>query len=316
MVEERIRELLGISSHETLIKIEAYERRNKRYYRLWVYDKKKKRNKDYHVPRRIEAEILELWNQYKREKEELRELEQEVKALLERYRDANKIREILEKLAEDSLIRTTSSYAIKTFTKKAEELFKEFLGKLLKLYGEGVLERLTILQALYILSNLKELSKSSENPEYLFKRGINTIIKVCKSERIENPFGTLKNDFFLSGRKTPYDFLLSNFLEELIGDTLLEILKTEYEKQRALKEAQKYKEKMEKLKEIVQWFEEQSPEVKRLAKTIVSQNVLEIAEKILKEMEMTKLSLKEVETFLKSYPSNRISQYFEYLKSL
>ena len=73
---------------------------------------------------------------------------------------------------------------------------------------------------------------------------------------------------------------------------------------------------MEKLKEIARWFEEQSPEVKNLAKEIISKNVLDVAEKILKEMQMTKISLKDVETFLKSSPSNRISKYFEYLRSL
>ena len=190
------------------------------------------------------------------------------------------------------------------------------MGELLKLYREGVLERLTILQALYLLGNLKEISRSYENPQYFFKKGISTIVRVCKNQRIENPFGTLKNDFFLSGKKTHYDFLLSNFLEELIGDTLSELLKTEYEKQKAIEEAKEYKEKMEKLKKIVEWFERQSPEIKNLAKEIISQNTLEIAEKILKEIEETKISLKDIENFFKTSSEKQIIQYFEYLKSL
>ena len=210
-IEERIKELLGINKKEKISSLTSYEKRGRRYYKVITYDPLTKRAKRYHVPRTLEKGILFLWEQYQKEKEQAKELEREVKVLLEKYKDAKKIKEVLEKLAEDSFIKTASSYAIKVYTTKAKELFKEYIGELLKLYREGVLERLTVLQTLYLLVNLRELSKSSENPEYFFKKGISTIIRVCKNERIENPFGTLKNDFFSfrkenSLRLSPFKF--------------------------------------------------------------------------------------------------------------
>ena len=314
-MEKEIKKLLGIGEGERVkaVKRNVKRKGNREYLYLIVetIDGRGKK-KQYHVPSHLSQMVEELWRKEKKRREKLRKL---AKEFLDAF-GSDFVGKEIRKLILQSLEKRTYGESIQTYTKKAKSLFEEFREVLLKLYEEEVFKRISVLQALYLLSNLKELSKSSENSQYFFNRGLNTIIKVCKNERIENPFGTLKNDFFLSGRKTPYDFLLSNFLEELIGDTLLEILKSEYEKKKALKEAHKYKEKMEKLKEIVEWFEKQSPEVKSLAKTIVSQNVLEIAEKILKEMQITKLSLKEVETFLMSSPSDRISQYFEYLKSL
>ena len=73
---------------------------------------------------------------------------------------------------------------------------------------------------------------------------------------------------------------------------------------------------MEKLKDVVQSFEKQSPKVKSLAKEVISQNPLEIAEKILKELEETRISLKDVEEFLKNSSEKQIIQYFEYLRNL
>ena len=234
--EERIRNLLGIKETEKISSLTAYEKRNRKYYKVITYDSLTKRAKRYHVPRNLENEILKLWKLYQDEKRREEKLKKELKRMIEEYKDVGKVKEILEKILHEGIERTSVSFAVKTYTQKAKELLKEFKRDLLKLYEEGAFNKLSVLQILYLLSNLRELSKSYENPDYFFNRGINTIIKVCKNERIENPFGTLKNDFFLSGRKTPYDFLLSSFLEELIGDTLLELLKTEYEKQKAIEE--------------------------------------------------------------------------------
>jgi len=128
-IENEIRRLLGIPEDETLINIYENEVKKKIYYILRTYDPKTKKIKRYRIRRTLEKEILFLWKQYQKEKEQAKELEQEVKALLEKYRDAEKIREVLEKLAEDSLIKTASSYAIKTYTTKAKELFKEFIRR-------------------------------------------------------------------------------------------------------------------------------------------------------------------------------------------
>ena len=315
-IEGRIKEILGINDKEKISSLTSYEKRGKIYYKVITYDPLTRRAKRYHVPKKVEEEILSLWKQYQKEKEQLKTLEQEVKALLEKYRDAQKIREVLEKLSQESIIKTASSYALKSYTSKAKELFKEFIGELVKLYREGVFKRLTILQVLYLLANLKELSESQDKPEYFFKKGINTIIRVVKNERIANAFGTLKNDFFLSGTQTPYDFLLSNFLEEIIGDTLTELLEKEVEKIEAQRKAKEYEEKMEKLKEIVSWFENLPLEIKTMAREVISQNTLEIAERFLKEMEMEGYSLKEIQDFMKKSRKEDLIHYLRYLKEL
>jgi len=316
MGEEKIKELLGISQNEKLVVIQPYKKGGKTYYRAITYSHTEKTVKRYHVPRKIENQILFLWKQYQKEKEQLKTLEQEVKALLEKYRDAQKIREVLEKLSQESIIKTASSYALKSYTSKAKELFKEFIGELVKLYRQGVFKKLTILQVLYLLANLRELSKDQDKPEYFFKKGINTIIRVVRNERIPNPFGTLKNDFFLSGVQTPYDFLLSNFLEEIIGDTLTELLEKEVEKIEAQRKAKEYEEKMEKLKEVVSWLENLPLEIKTMAKEVISQNTLEIAEKFLKEMEMEGYSLKEIQDFMEKSRREDLIHYLSYLKEL
>lgn len=315
-IEERIKELLGINNKEKISSLTSYEKGGRRYYKVITYNRLTKRAKRYHVPRTLEKEILFLWKEYQKEKEQVKELEQEIKALLEKYKDVEKIREILEKLGQDSLIKTASSYAIKTYLSKAKELFREYIEELQRLGREGVLERLTILQVLYLLANLKEISEAQENPKLFFKKGINTIIRVARNERIPNPFGTLKNDFFLSGRQTPYDFLLSNFLEEIIGETLRELLEKEIEKKKAKEEVREYKEKMEKLKEIAQWFESLPLEIKLLAKEIISGNVVEIAEKVLKDMKESGYELSKISAFLENSSRESLIEYFKYLKSL
>jgi len=315
-IEERIKELLKIDARIRLYAIEKYEKKKRTFYRFTGWDTKEKKMVKIHIPRKMENQILSLWKQYQKEKEQLKTLEQEVKALLEKYRDAQKIREVLEKLSQESIIKTASSYALKSYTSKAKELFKEFIGELVKLYREGVFKRLTILQILYLLANLKELSEGQDKPEYFFKKGINTIIRVVRNERIPNPFGTLKNDFFLSGTQTPYDFLLSNFLEEIIGDTLTELLEKEVEKIDAQRKAKEYEEKMEKLKEIISWFENLPLEIKTVAREVISQNPLEIAEKFLKEIETGGYSLKEIQDFMEKSRKEDLIHYLRYLKEL
>ncbi len=311
--EKRIRKLIGIDDKIRLYAIETYKKKGKTFYRFTGWDTQRKKMVKIHIPRKLEGEILRLWDEHRKEKKREKELEREIKKLIKKYKNVEKIKEIFEKLLNEDLTKPATSYAIKNYTEKAKKIFEEYKSLLVKLYKEGVFKRLNVLQVLYFITNLKDLSETYENPQYFFNRGINTIVRVCKNEKIENPFGTLKNDFFLSGSKTPYDFLLSNFLHDLIGDTLLELLKSEYEKEKAVQEARMYKERMEKLKEIVEWFEKQSSEVKTLAKEIISPNILDVAEKFLKETQETKMSLKDIEHFLKNSAQKEIIEYFEYL---
>ncbi|AAC07954.1 hypothetical protein [Aquifex aeolicus] len=314
--EKAIKEILGIDDRIRLYAIEKYEKKKKTFYRFTGWDTYKKKMVKVHIPRKLEKEIFSLWKEHQKEKQQLKALEQEVKALLEKYKDAEKIKEVLERIAQESITKTASSHALKTYTDKAKELFKKFEKDLINLYKEGVLKRLTILQVLYLLANLKEMSEEQKNPQFLFKKGISTIIKVAKNERIPNPFGTLKNDFFLSGTQTPYDFLLSSFLEEVLEETLRELLEKEIEKIEAERRAKEYEEKMEKIKEIVEWFESLPHKIKQTAKEVISQNTVEVAEKILKDMEDGNFSLKEVQDYLEKSTRENLVDYFRYLKNL
>jgi len=253
-----------------------------------------------------------LWIEEKKKRQKAKKLVKELMGLIESGFEEEKIKQLIF----EYMSNRTYNHIVKTYTTKAKELFKEYIGELLKLYREGVLERLTILQVLFLLANLKEISEAQDNPEVFLRKGINTIIGVVRNERIPNPFGTLKNDFFLSGVQTPYDFLLSNFLEELIGETLRELLEKEIEKKKAEEEAKEYKEKIEKLKEIVSWFEGIPLEIKLMAKEIISENVLEIAEKFLKDMKEGGYSLSKISAFLENSSKESVIGYFKYLNSL
>ncbi|HID65910.1 MAG TPA: hypothetical protein EYP32_03360, partial [Aquificaceae bacterium] len=76
-IEERIKELLGINNKEKISSLTSYEKGGRRYYKVITYNPLTKRAKRYHVPRTLEKEILFLWKEYQKEKEQVKELEQE-----------------------------------------------------------------------------------------------------------------------------------------------------------------------------------------------------------------------------------------------
>jgi len=315
-VEQEIKDLLGIPYEETLSRLEVYK--GGKYYRVETYSPERKGPKFYHVPKKKQEILLNLWHRYASLKEKEKKFQKELMELFAKYNIPITEEELkrIEELLKEKKVSAISYHLLKSHKTKAKELFNEFLETLVFLHFEGVLNRLTILQVLYLLANLKDMSQAQDRPEIFFKKGINTIIRVVRNERIPNPFGTLKNDFFLSGTQTPYDFLLSNFLEELIGETFKELLEKEVEKKKAQEEAREYKEKMERLKELVQKFEELPPQVKLLEKEVISENVFEIAEKFLKDIKESKLDWNKIENFIKSSDNKTLISYFEYLKTL
>jgi len=323
-IEERIKELLGIRGrdlrYEGIIEREKnYRGRVYKYLEAKFLNKSTNKVKSIHLGRKyrnVIGELLKLDKEWRKEKEKRKQIYKETERLVKKFRDTNVIIESLQKSFETIIEKEKISYTLKFHTNKAKQLFEQFKETLIELYRERVFERLTILQVLYLLANLKELSNSQDNSKVFFKKGLSTIIRVVKNERIPNPFGTLKNDFFLSSVKTPYDFLLSNFLEEIIGETLRELLEKEIEKKKAKEEVREYKEKMEKLKEIAQWFESLPLEIKLLAKEIISGNVVEIAEKVLKDMKESGYELSKISAFLENSSRESLIEYFKYLKSL
>ena len=311
---EELKELLGLPKEAVVLSVRKHrkEKGEKEYIYLNVNYELHGKTKQKYVKKDLEGVVIKLWTSYKKKKEELKK---QIKQLL-KLNSPDVLKEIINEVFKEEIGVSIERYNIQRKTTKAKELFKEFIGELVKLYREGVFKRLTILQVLYLLANLKELSESQDKPEYFFKKGINTIIRVARNERIPNPFGTLKNDFFLSGMQTPYDFLLSNFLEEIIGDTLTELLQKEVEKIEAQRKAKEYEEKMEKLKEIISWFENLPLEIKTMAREVISQNTLEIAERFLKEMEIEGYSLKEIQDFMEKARREDLIHYLSYLKEL
>jgi len=314
-MEKEIKKLLGIREAASIkaIKKNIKRRGNKEFLYLIVVTRDMEgREKQYHVPSYLTETIQKLWIEEKKKRQKAKKLVKELMGLIESSFEEEKMKQLIF----EHISNRTYNHIVRTYLSKAKELFREYIEELQRLGREGVLERLTILQVLYLLANLKEISEAQENPKLFFKKGINTIIRVARNERIPNPFGTLKNDFFLSGRQTPYDFLLSNFLEEIIGETLRELLEKEIEKKKAKEEVREYKEKMEKLKEIAQWFESLPLEIKLLAKEIISGNVVEIAEKVLKDMKESGYELSKISAFLENSSRESLIEYFKYLKSL
>lgn len=314
-MEKEIKKLLGIREAASIkaIKKNIKRRGNKEFLYLIVVTRDMEgREKQYHVPSYLTETIQKLWIEEKKKRQKAKKLVKELMGLIESSFEEEKMKQLIF----EHISNRTYNHIVRIYTTKAKELFREYIEELQRLGREGVLERLTILQVLYLLANLKEISEAQENPKLFFKKGINTIIRVARNERIPNPFGTLKNDFFLSGRQTPYDFLLSNFLEEIIGETLRELLEKEIEKKKAKEEVREYKEKMEKLKEIAQWFESLPLEIKLLAKEIISGNVVEIAEKVLKDMKESGYELSKISAFLENSSRESLIEYFKYLKSL
>lgn len=59
---KKLKKLLGIPEDEKIVSLESYEKGGKVYYRIRTYASGGTR--DYHVPRKLESEVLSLWNRY------------------------------------------------------------------------------------------------------------------------------------------------------------------------------------------------------------------------------------------------------------
>ena len=91
--EERIKELLGIPKSYRLYSLVRRERegRKRTYYQVLAYDGRKV--KAFHVKVAVEPEVLSLWKEFEKEREQKRKL----KELIEKL-DARKLKSLAKKL--------------------------------------------------------------------------------------------------------------------------------------------------------------------------------------------------------------------------
>jgi len=229
--EEKIRELLGINEWIEIYSLETYQKRGKTYYRLICYDRRQKdRGKKIHIPRKLEPEILSLWKEYEKLKKQEEEIKEVVSELLSKFQNPELIRKVVEELLEQGIKRETKDFAYQKFKKEAMELYEKFKPYLFKLKKEGM-KRISILQALFLIANVYELFKDrdKEELEKALNRAVMTILLRDRNQKLDNPFGVLKNDLFLP-KETPYNFLLSPFLSMELEEILEKLLETEKEK--------------------------------------------------------------------------------------
>ena len=229
-VEQKLKRLLGIPEEETLISLQTYEKKGKTYYRIITYSPKTKGKRRYHVSRKLEPEILSLWKEREEILKKERELEKEVRELLRKYKDPEFVKRVIERVYEEGLRKEARDYAYEKFKTKAFELYEEFKPYLIRLKKEG-LRNVSLLQALYLLANVKEMFKEKREEELskALKRAVSTIIVRDKNPKLQNPFGVLKSDMFIPS-KTEYDFLLSPFLEAELSPIFEKLLEAEKEK--------------------------------------------------------------------------------------
>jgi len=229
-IEEKIREMLGIPKEESLINIYENKIKGRIYYLFMTYSPTSKKMKSYRIRRSVEPEILSLWKEYERLKKQEKEIKEVVAELLSRYQNPELIRKAVEEILEQGIKREAKDYAYEKFKTKALELFEEFKPYLIKLKKEG-LKRISLLQVLYLLANVKEMfkEKGEEETEKAIERAVKTILFRDKNQKLQNPFGVLKSDMFIPS-KTEYDFLLSPFLEAELTPILEKLLEAEMEK--------------------------------------------------------------------------------------
>jgi len=308
--EEKIRELLGINEWIEIYSLETYQKRGKTYYRLICYDRRQKdRGKKIHIPRKLEPEILFLWKEYEKLKKQEEEIKEVVSELLSRYQNPELIRKAVEEILEQGIKREAKDYAYEKFKTKALELFEEFKPYLIKLRQEG-LKRISLLQVLYLIANVKEMFKEKEEEtEKAIERAVKTILFRDKNQKLQNPFGVLKSDMFIPS-KTEYDFLLSPFLEAELTPLLEKLLEAEMEKV----------ETQEAMAEISNFVANLSQRAKdRVLKVFPSFS--EFSKAIYGEWKKSKENLKEFLNELKSLLEMEVSEkeekhIFEFLRSL
>ncbi|GAB6064934.1 hypothetical protein JCM9492_00260 [Aquifex pyrophilus] len=233
--ERKIKEALGILREE--LRYEGLFSRKKRkgvreyeYYEAKFYDVRSKKIINVHVPRKKETMLKNLHLEWKQAKEEEKKIEEEIRKLLNSYNNPELIRSILQKVYEENLKKEARDYAYEKFKQKALELFEELKPYLVYLKKEK-LSRVSLMEALYILANVKEMfkEKGEEELKKALKRAVKTIILRDKNQKIQSPLGVLKSDFFLP-QKTEYDFLLSSFLRNELEPVFEKLLQSEVEK--------------------------------------------------------------------------------------
>jgi len=233
-IDSEIKKILGIPEEEKINALIPY--RNGRYYLIETYSpsKYKRTKKDgerkYHVRKEVKEKILSLWKEREEILKKERELEKEVRELLRKYKDPEFVKRVIERVYEEGLRKEARDYAYEKFKTKASELYEEFKPYLISLKKEG-LRNVSLLQALYLLANVKEMfkEKGEEELSKALKRAVSTIIVRDKNQKLQNPFGVLKSDMFIPS-KTEYDFLLSPFLEAELSPIFEKLLEAEKEK--------------------------------------------------------------------------------------
>jgi len=296
-IEREIKAVVGIPEEETLINLYENEIKGKIYYVILTYSPVLKRKKSYRVKRRVEERILFLWKERHKALEKEKSLEQEIRSLITKYKDTNTVIQILQKVLEENLRRETRDYAYEKFKTKAFQLCEEFKPYLIKLKKEG-LKRISLLQVLYLLANVKEMfkEKGEEETEKAIERAVKTILFRDKNQKLQSPFGVLKSDMFIPS-KTEYDFLLSHFLEAELTPILEKLLEAEMEKV----------ETQEAMAEISNFVANLSPKAKeRVLKVFPSFS--EFSKAIYKEWKKSRENLKEFLNELKSLLEIDISE--------
>ena len=309
-VERKLKSLLGIPGEETLISLQTYKKKGKTYYRIITYSPKTKGKRRYHISRKIEPEILFLWKEYEKLKNQEKEIKETIEELLRRFQNPHLIKKVVEELLEEGLKKEAKDFAYEKFKNQAIKLFEEFKLYLLELKKNEV-SRISILQALYLLANVREMFKEKEEEELkkALKRAVSTIILRDKNQKLQNPFGILKSDFFLP-QTTPYDFLLSPFLQEELEPIFEKLLLAELEKQET-------QEVMAQISEFVASLSDKAK--KRILKAFPS--ISEFSKALYWSWKKSKEDLKEFLTEWKSYlemevPKTEEKHIIEFLKSL
>ncbi|MDQ7083082.1 MAG: hypothetical protein Q9N34_09200 [Aquificota bacterium] len=263
--EEEIKKLLGISAKEKVFALLEYRKGQRTYLRVETYCYREKRKKFYHVPRKLEAQVVELFRKLRKEKELEEELRREVRRLLAKYRNPELIRKVIEELLKAEI----GTHALGEYRKRARELFRKHLRHLLRLYSEG-LERLTYTEALYLIANFYELYRKEHGEEetnrYIEEKVIPVILLRDRNRELKYPAKVLARDLFLREENLPYGFLSSPLLVQELEEEFLSILSAEY---RSLL-----------LKEAVSWYENLGEEFREKLKNIAGADTGEVLERL------------------------------------
>ncbi|GAB6064910.1 hypothetical protein JCM9492_00020 [Aquifex pyrophilus] len=222
---------LRIPERIIIYKPTTYQRKGRTYYRFPAYDPKTRRkNLKIHIPVKKQDYILKLWQEYEEARKSEEVIKKDIEAILEKYEDTQTVIALIEEVMKEALKKETKTYAYEKFKQKALELF-EGLKPYLVYLKKKKLSRISLMEALYILANVKEMfkEKGDEELKKALKRAVETVILRDKNQKIQSPLGVLKNDFFLP-QKTEYDFLLSSFLKSELEPAFEKLLQSEVEK--------------------------------------------------------------------------------------